>query len=236
MIRGCQTDFDLHEKCLEKGAKCIACLGEGCNSGVKIRKPSFSCIDCEPSNLFGNCLWGVAAEKAEKCKDEVWFGDTENCFTVEYDSDVVRRGCLNDFPEICKDSHVSNCTICPSPACNNQNVIIQGCLVCDSETETSCKFENPNIEVSPCTNEVQEFDERWCYTMTSSLNKVVSRGCFMDLTKELKELCMNQTAKMCDVCHDWGCNNAKPPHSGSVRSVSSKICILMILGLLLIDF
>lgn len=232
MIRGCRTDFDLHEKCLEKGTKCIPCNLEGCNSKIKIRDPSLLCIDCEPSNLLGNCLWGVNAEKAQICKDNVWFGDTEDCFTVEYGSDVVRRGCLNDFPEICDDPNMTNCTTCNSTACNNENVIKQGCLVCNSEEDASCKFEKPDIEVTQCTNEIQEFEERWCFTMTNTMDKEVTRGCFMDLPKDLKEFCMDPTMKMCNLCHDWGCNNERPPNSGSFGKISTSFIILVILRVL----
>uniref|UniRef100_A0A336LNX4 CSON014778 protein n=1 Tax=Culicoides sonorensis TaxID=179676 RepID=A0A336LNX4_CULSO len=215
MIRGCRTDFIQHEECIKRGENCILCTEEGCNKGPKFREPKLKCIDCEPSNLLGNCLWGVNPTKAKTCINDVGYGYNEYCFITQYGSEVARRGCLNDFPDICNDSNVSNCTKCDSDACNNANRIQQACIVCNSVTTPGCEYANPNLPATSCTDGIQEFDERWCYTMRNSDDNRVTRGCFMDLPADLKEICKDMSKKTCEVCHEWGCNKLLPPSSSN---------------------
>uniref|UniRef100_A0A336MP54 CSON002700 protein n=1 Tax=Culicoides sonorensis TaxID=179676 RepID=A0A336MP54_CULSO len=228
IIRGCISDLKSQTEC-DKNGKCLKCNYDGCNRQLKFSKPSLFCVNCESNfNRNNSCLWGQHTSSAELCKNTVEFGTTEECFSMTSQTGHVKRGCLHDNPQICDQN---TCKKCTTSGCNQENVIKQSCVTCNSTTDPSCDGKT-KIQAKTCSKELQLFEERWCYTYRDLRDNSIHRGCFSELSDEIKRICLNNENRNCDICEPEGCNNKIPPNSSSQLKFS--VLFVIILSILIL--
>lgn len=220
ITRGCKSDFGPDEDFCEEDT-CKRCTYEGCNRDPKYSKPQLFCIKCEATSDRNNsCLWGHHFSNAEQCETIIEFGIQEACFTSINKDGAVNRGCLNDVQNVCSDNDPNSCRKCDLSGCNNDNVVKQSCVICNSTVDPTCENSNPTIKMKECPMDVQVFDERWCFTYRNLTDRSVHRGCFSDLTEDLKQICLKEKQNVCDICDIQGCNTGNPPNSSTKPMMS----------------
>lgn len=122
MVRGCKTDTNIEQACIEMGEKCHRCHYEMCNKQAKYSQPGIFCIKCRSNGLTSKCAMGHGIESSVICRDQVMFGHTEKCFLAVYKNNVVERGCMIDNSRMINMNNVKKWHDCNKSGCNNQTV------------------------------------------------------------------------------------------------------------------
>lgn len=136
MTRGCQSDVE-PKPCEESDEACSTCGQDSCNSLTYKRDAKMSCVKCNTQSA-ADCADERDVSKAEACKEQLLYNQTESCYTLTKGS-AVQRGCLyDDGKDDCHDN--KSCVICSDKnGCNSQKVDIEfTCIVCRSDLDENC--------------------------------------------------------------------------------------------------
>lgn len=227
IVRGCKTDTEIFEICTEKEDQCRSCKTDGCNYEPKFSKPKLSCIKCTSTAFDSSCEWGFNQNKALLCQEDLALGDQEECYIQTNDSKSVSRGCLNDDKNAC--TNATTCKkICSTAGCNNENILKDSCIICDSKTNPLCASSRPKINPTTCTNEIQEYNKQGCVTYKDKSTKNVVRDCYSSLTEEQKDMCLFHERRICEICKGRGCNNKEPPNRGVSLNVKMPLLVFIL--------
>lgn len=180
MHRGCSSDrTDNKEKCNLLDKKCGFCHANnrnGCNNEpMKTSTQLLSCVNCK-GFYNESCAWGHTIIDAKFCRlGIVWFPDKESCYlNVNRKEKIVTRGCtLDKAHNVCTfNNETQYCEKCTEHGCNNQNVVIQRCLVCNSsiEGQENCTKKYAYDFSGKCDSKTTYgYEERGCYVMNKGI-------------------------------------------------------------------
>lgn len=165
IILGCTTNLKdelLLKLCDANGDECKTCYGINCNSESSFK----SCLQCSASDWF--CGANPQNAKVEICKEY-----RGKCFTTIGNNDNrVARGCLpaeNTKLYVGCMKNPDRCKVCINSdenCCNNETVVIETCVDCESNsTDAMCKTQ-PNLHKN-----------KLCNPFTMSTNQ--QRGCYL---------------------------------------------------------
>jgi hypothetical protein len=198
-----------------------------------IRKPRLSCIKCD---TFSNpdCFYGFRESSALPCSKDLYFYETESCYTFQVSQGTIIRGCTFDS-NFCKPSAVQQplCNLCAGSACNKRAQLDQYCYECSTNSDgSSCHNEVENLRNISC-GELITNENRGCFTKFDIESQSIMRGCVAHLSTDEKFRCMND-AKNCKICSDESnCNDEIELNYGMRLKT---ICFTFILIAILINF
>lgn len=140
------------------------CNGHSLNSNFSSRK----CMNCDSKN-DSKCIKELDPNYSKVCKN-----DDDQCFT-HIGTFIITRGCLSDqssdFMEICQND-AEKCSICDENNCNNDNIVLETCINCDSTNDEKCQ------------QKLDPYKGKIC----STLNSNDALGCFLLMVSALKSL------------------------------------------------
>lgn len=147
--RGCSSDIDVNENCLN-GNKCVTCDKNECNNQGIIQ----TCIKCEGIDCLN------PTEPGKNCNSVLGH---EECYTYN-NGETVSRGCLSDADVSYQNSCSSSgdvCKTCQGQNCNDQNEkLYSTCIVCESTENGSCR---QSLNSERCS------DNSGCYIFVSGM-------------------------------------------------------------------
>lgn len=156
------------ELCKENGDECKTCTGTNCNSQKMFRR----CLHCS-TNECRQCAINPQLAKSKKCAKY-----NDKCYTF-IDEFSVSRGCATErdddsFEESCeKDS--DKCQICETPdddsneGCNNQPIMMETCVACNSNKEGSECLTNPIKYKDKVCSGIETENRTGCYLRIVSI-------------------------------------------------------------------
>lgn len=140
--RGCMSKLDSKEKedCQSGKGHCKMCDGDSCN----IKRTFQTCHVCDTEVDGENCVGSPELIKEKVCPKYL-----DECYTLVKD-EVVKRNCIGDsiVPTVgeCKEN-AENCRHCSdSSPCNDEVIIPEICIACDSDTDNNCKTNLTSID------------------------------------------------------------------------------------------
>lgn len=143
--------------CEQRSPECKTCLGNNCN-----REKSFTtCLHCATSD-DPHC-----AKNPYKIFKKICSAYKDECFTF-IGSLGVSRGCMSERSETFKKDCRKNrdkCSICSnedSEGCNDNSIVMETCLACDSITDPNCKT-NPTVFGDKICSGIEETPREGCY-------------------------------------------------------------------------
>lgn len=148
---------------------CTSCQSSKCNGhSLKLDNPTKKCMVCD-SKDDATCVSELTAKHSKECKNA-----DDQCFT-HIEQSNIKRGCLSgqssDFPSICQKNG-EKCSICKENDCNNQKIVLETCIDCDSANDEKCQ------------QKLNSHKGKICSTLTSK----ESLGCFLSTVNTLKSI------------------------------------------------
>lgn len=206
--RGCMSDDAPGSLlCTANGdSTCKRCTAFGCNTVAVVNSPSLSCITC--ASTESDCAWGYSASEADKCKNDIWIGETESCYRVQSADGATHRGCTMDDTDRCPENGVE-CEKCSSAAgCNTKTYNKHKCYQCDSKLagQSSCAKEAEDILITECPGDEQKYADIGCYLLKQA-DGSVKRGCMTNIEADLVAQCKSEDNDVCEYCGEDGCND-----------------------------
>lgn len=170
MARGCLSDKDENYDICRNRSKCVECSTDNCNGVSYKRTSTLSCIKC--TNTTEECAWGFQETDAVNCHNELFYYETEDCFTFIHEDDTVTRNCER-YSSLCKNNKKS-CKKCDNRnGCNNINTRtkLQKCIICNSQIQgqESCAENAKEMIPSSCNSSVKLYKDRGCYTANKGI-------------------------------------------------------------------
>ncbi|EDS44336.1 conserved hypothetical protein [Culex quinquefasciatus] len=159
--RGCLSEASQQE-CDDQ---CFTCTSNGCNNEPSRYPSELSCVHCQG----GSQCSGVTPNQSERCMGSVALGETDKCYTLSSNGEVLERGCLAKQQNSC--GQLAGCEE-DTCACDN-------CNLADRERQYTCnKCEGKDcgqavsVVGGTCTGAA-------CVSYVSR-DGLVSRGCLQD--------------------------------------------------------
>lgn len=200
--RGCIADVDIETQniCRDNSTLCKMCTGLNCNMKVTFQV----CHGCNTS--YGNpekCIDIPYSADDIICKD--YYGE---CYTHVVGGNVT-RGCIGDdkIPDAKDCSDPGTCLRCSKKRCNNEPLVHESCVSCDSNKNSSCAknstFISQNIE--QCSLSATPLG---CYHIIDPATNTTKRGCVKNLNEAEWKKC-KENPDVCKTCFGENCNKRK---------------------------
>lgn len=198
--RGCLANesLDGRKMCREEGEKCKTCnIDRNCNL-----KPSFQvCHECNSNDDQANCIQKPWYTPEITCKNY-----SDECYT-HVENGIVSRGCIGDhvIPMADNCSNPEVCKRCATHNCNEDEIKIESCIVCNSITDPTCASNSTFSTLEECPIAVSQLG---CFHSIDDKTGVVKRGCMSSLPVTERNICRHN-GQSCKTCEGAGCNEKK---------------------------
>ncbi|XP_055917491.1 uncharacterized protein LOC129949841 isoform X2 [Eupeodes corollae] len=191
-LRDCSPPSD--DKCAQDEL-CSMCEGPLCNSGVfpPTRLQCIQCQECEDAQDPNNAL---------PC---LHYNTNEKCFLYVTAKSKMIRGCVSNVTAMqeCQLNEPKCKTCNKQNGCNSVPLMKEpslSCSKCKSKDNPHCIWEQPETEVSKCTNKFLYYLTETCLTQFDPATEEVVRDCSFDYG-----VCTPEDLD-CQSCPENGCN------------------------------
>lgn len=154
----------MRKLCEQNGSQCKTCIGSNCNSKLQFNR----CLVCS-TNIDHQCAIDPNSARSDICKNY-----NDECFTY-IEKFGISRGCVSEpnYPYWECENDPDKCAMCittDEKECNDQKIIMETCVECDSNKSESCQ------------NDPLDYKDKVC----SGLTTTKQEGCYLRVVSFLE--------------------------------------------------